>query len=95
MQAFLEYCTSRSKNKVNTRRNGSPGLELLFQCANFACISETATLENWKRVKFNGRFLHLCSHECYRDWLDMPSTLGSWSPIQTTGDLNDPPEMRL
>lgn len=95
MQAFFDYCTSRMKKTDSLARSDSPGIEVLYQCGNFACISETKCIAKWITAKYNGHFVYTCSEQCYFDWLDSPNTLGAWSPLKPFKHLKDPPPLTL
>jgi hypothetical protein len=96
MNSFFEYCTNTFQRHCEPKPvEKSPKRDPIFMCGNYACIQETKNPKDWIAAKFNSRYVYICSHECYNQWLDMPNYFGAWSPVQTVDQVHDPPSMKL
>ena len=95
MQTFLDLC-GYTRPKNNVPKPESPCVaRSAFQCANFACIEESNSIEKWIHIKYGKAHLYTCSEECYRIWLSMPSTLNAYSPIQENNPTPEIPHIDI
>lgn len=95
MQAFIDFCTySYARPKIPCEKTKEEPKPVIYQCANFACISETTSPQTWITTCVNKRFSYICSTACYETWLDTPGLIGAWSPtIKPEEDIVNPKQI--
>lgn len=94
MQIFVDYCyntLARSSGSTavlkhqsgsSPSRSTSPVISPIieYNCCNLYCLNSTDLLQTWKHVKYNKKRLYFCTEDCWQQWADTPSQIGSWSP---------------
>ena len=86
MQGFFDYCyntaTRSSISKQTIDPPASPkGISVTeYNCCNLCCLNQTTTLRTWKHVKYHKKRLYFCTEDCWQQWINCPSQIGSWSP---------------
>jgi len=84
MQVFLDYCYNTiSRHSIPNKipREASPDITTIeYNCCNLCCLNQTTTLRTWKHIKYHHKRLYFCTENCWQQWLNTPSQIGSWSP---------------
>jgi hypothetical protein len=93
MQAALSYISNAfstenvptrtnafSTENVPTRTDSPPRVRYRYDCQNFACVQDTGDLTSWKQLNIKKNQIYFCSEECYYEYLEIPSGIGSYSP---------------
>jgi|TARA_B110001450_G_scaffold94049_1_gene89202 YHS domain-containing protein len=113
MEAFISYCTGRTsgnkeeclcitradaENKPSYEKVQSPSsIKRFIDCSNMACNEHTEDCTKWKKATSGLKKYHFCSDDCYHDWLEDPSQIGSWSPSSTDSETpsTSPSELEI
>jgi hypothetical protein len=65
-----------------SQRSESPPLPIVIYCGNVNCglIATAEEVQTWKEARIGTKkIFYFCTDDCWKEWLSLPSYLGSWS----------------
>lgn len=100
MKRAIDYISSvMTAQTIETREESPSPVYMVYDCQNFVCVQDTDDLTTWKQLNIGKKQIYFCSEECYYEYLEIPSAVGSYSPdiqkVRRDGHVKLPPEFVL
>ena len=86
---------SNSRPHSPSQRSESPPLPITIYCGNINCglIATVEEVQSWKEARIGTKkIFYFCTDDCWKEWLDLPSHLGSWSSPLSFATITPPSE---
>lgn len=76
-----------------SQRSESPPLPITIYCGNVNCglIATVEEVQTWKEARIGTKkIFYFCTDDCWKEWLELPSHMGSWSSPLSFATMTPP-----